>query len=344
MPKRINNIFEKKIKFKNMYDAYVRASKLKHSNKEVIIFEMDLATNLYTLLSDIYFGRYKTGIYRKFVVYEPKKREIMSLPFRDRVLQQWYVEEFIKPIFVPKFVKDTYACLSDRGLHIAVKNLQKYMKKCYLKNNNFYILKCDISKFFNSIDKTILFSIISRKIKDKKFLECTQKIIFDGTYKIGIPIGNYTSQFFANIYMNELDHFVKEVLRIKYYVRYMDDFVLLVKDREDAIYCKEKMAEFLEEKLHLKLNKKTNYFKNSQGVSFCGYHIYINKIKLLNQNKKKIYKKVKKWNELYRNNELDLMKTAECLKAWEGHAKLGNNYEYIKKIKKKCDWYYEGEL
>ena len=322
MSKRVNNFFKSKITFMKMYEAYLRSSKCKHENKEVIEYEMDLAMNLSNLVEDVKNKTYKTGFYRKFTVYEPKERIILSLPFKDRVLQQWYVEEFIKPIFMPKLVKDTYACLKGKGLHSAVKNLQGYMRKKYKNNSDFYILKCDISKFFNSIDKKILFNIISRKVKDKDFLDLTKKIIFDGTYKIGIPIGNYTSQFFANIYLNELDHFVKEKLGIKYYVRYMDDFILLVDSKEMAIEIKNKISEFLDKNVKLKLNKKTNYFKCKQGVCFCGYHVYIDKIKLLNQNKKKIYKKVVEWNKLYENNELDIMRSAESLKAWMGHASL----------------------
>lgn len=322
MPKRIDNFFDEKITFMKMYEAYMRASKCKHENKEVIEYEMDLGTNLANLTEAIKNKEYKTGIYRKFIVYEPKERVILSLPFRDRVLQQWYVEEFIKPIFMPKFIEDSYACLKGRGLHGAVKKLQGYMKKEYRQNPDFYILKCDVAKFFNNIDKNILYSIICRKVKDENFLDLTRKIIFDGTYKIGIPIGNYTSQFFANIYLNELDHFVKEKLKIKYYVRYMDDFILLLENKEEALEIKEKLAEFLDEKLKLQLNKKTNYFKNKQGVCFCGYHVYVNKIKLLNKNKKRIYKRVREWNELYETKELDIMKAAESLKAWTGHAKL----------------------
>ena len=104
MPKRVNNIIYQKVKFKKMYEAYERASKGKHQNKEVILFEMDLGANLLSILNDIYYGRYKIGIYRKFLVYEPKERVILALPFRDRVMQQWYVEEFIKPIFLPKMI------------------------------------------------------------------------------------------------------------------------------------------------------------------------------------------------------------------------------------------------
>lgn len=129
----------------------------------------------------------KYGIYRQFKVYEPKERIILSLPFRDRVFHQWYVEEFIKPIFMTKFIKDTYACIPNRGLHGAVYRFQYFMNRKYKENPNFYIIKFDISKFFYSIDKKILYKIISRRIKDKMFLNCTKRLIFDGT-ALGIPI------------------------------------------------------------------------------------------------------------------------------------------------------------
>ena len=342
MPKRVNNIFYQKVKFRKMYEAYERASKGKHQNKEVILFEMDLGANLLSILNDVYFGRYKIGIYRKFIVYEPKERTILALPFRDRVMQQWYVEEFIKPIFLPKMIDQTYACIKDRGAHLAVTTLNRYMKEKYKLNSNFYILKADISKFFNNIDKQILYKLIEKRVKDKAFLKCTKSLIFDGTPKKGIPIGNYTSQFFANIYLTELDHFVKENLRIKYYVRYMDDFILLLDSKEEAIRVLKEVRKFLNEKLQLDLNKKTNYFKANQGVTFLGYHVYLRKIRLLNSNKKRIYKRVKYWNELYDKNELDIFKAAEGLKSWVGHANLGDNYKYIQKIKNKCKWYYKG--
>lgn len=340
MPKRINNIFKDSLTFKKMYNAYYRAAKGKHQTKEVILFEMDLATNLTNILRDISKQNYKSGIYRKFKIYEPKERLILALPFRDRVVHQWYVEEFIKPIFLPKMIEDSYACLPEKGVHKAVKKLQYYMIKAKKENEEFYILKCDISKFFYNIDKQILYDIIIRYVKDKDFINITNKIIFDGTYKIGIPIGNYTSQYFANIYLNELDHFIKEELRIKYYIRYMDDFVLIVQNKEKAKYIKEQIKEYLKNTLKLDLNNKTNYFKNKQGVSFCGYIIFTNKIVLKNYNKKKIYKRVRKWNIEYEKGKLDMVNAANSLKSWMGHASHTNSYGYTNKILNKCKWIY----
>lgn len=340
MPKSLNNIFYDKLKFSKMLSAYNRASKNKHKCKEVIIYELDLVANIINVLKQLNTGTYTVGNYRQFKVYEPKERIIQSLPFKDRVVQQWYVEEFIKPIFVPKFIQDTYACIEGRGVHSAVKKLNKYMYKYSKTKKDFYILKCDVSKFFYNINKNVLYKIIKRYIKDKTFLELTKKLIWHDKNEIGIPIGNYTSQYFANIYLNELDHFVKEKLKIKYYVRYMDDFVLLLENKEECKNILEKIKEFLNNKLELKLNKKTNYFKSSQGVIFCGYKIYKTHIMLKKENKKKIIKKIKNWNKLYSKNKLDLKDATLRLNSWIGHAHNADTFYLINEMIKKCNWLY----
>lgn len=341
MSKRVNNIFFDKLKFKNMIAAYEKTSQGKKKYKEIINYEMDLANNITQTLKQLYNGTYQVGKYREFQIYEPKKRIIQSLPFKDRIVQQWYVEEFIKPIFIPKFIEDTYACIDGRGVHKGVKKLNRYMYNYSKKNENLYILKCDISKFFYSINKEKLFNIIKRKVKDKQFLELTKLLIYHNNELKGIPIGNYTSQYFANIYLNELDHFVKEKLKIKYYVRYMDDFILLLKDKEQAKEALNEIREFLENKLDLKLNKKTNYFKMKQGVIFCGYKIYNDHILLRKDNKKKIYKKVKNWNKLYYQNKLDLKQTCIRLNSWIGHAQNADTYLLVQKVKRNCEWLYD---
>lgn len=341
MPKSVNNIFYEKLKFSKMLEAYERASKNKHKCREVILYELDLANNIIKTLKSLYNGNYKVGTYHKFKVYEPKERIIQSLPFQDRIVQQWYVEEFIKPIFVPKFIEDTYACIEGKGVHKGVKKLNKYMYEYSKKNKDFYILKCDVSKFFYSINKQILFNIIERYVKDKAFLKLTKILIYSDNNTIEIPIGNYTSQYFANIYLNKLDHYVKEQLKVKYYVRYMDDFILLLKDKEQCKEILQKIRKFLEEKLELKLNKKTNYFKAKQGVNFCGYKIFSTHILLKKENKKKIKNKVKKWNKLYSKNNLDLRETTIKLNSWIGHAQNADTYLLINKIIKQCNWLYK---
>ena len=246
MCKTIKTKFDDKLSFVKLLEAHERASKNKKMKKEVIVYEMDLETN----------DNYKIGKYREFIVYEPKERVIKSLPYQDRIVHQWYVEEFIKDFYYKRFIKDTYACIEGRGNHKAVENVQKDMRKIKRKNKDYYVLKCDIKKYFYNIDKEILINILRKNIKDTKLLTFTKIILDDGNEK-GIPIGNYTSQWFANIYLNELDHYVKDVLRIKYYVRYMDDFIFLLENKEKCKEILNKVRNFIEIELHLKLNEKS---------------------------------------------------------------------------------------
>lgn len=298
MSKTIKNVFDEHLTFVKLLEAEQRASIGKKNKKEVILFEMDLETNIIKILNELKNDTYKFGKYRSFIIYEPKERLIRSLPFRDRIVHQWYIEEFIKPFMYKRFIKDTYACLDDKGTHKAVEITQKYMKRMKKKYGKYYILKCDIKKYFYSIDKSILINILSNLISDKKLMSFTYKILADGE-NISIPIGNYTSQWFANIYLNELDHYVKEKLCVKYYVRYMDDFIFLLKDKEECKFVLNNIRAFLSEKLHLELNHKTKYYPSTMGINFCGFRIFETHRLLRNRCKKKIKKNINLWNRLY---------------------------------------------
>ena len=332
MPKTIKNIFLTKLTFEKMLSAHIRASKGKKTKKEVILFEMNLETNLIRIIDEIKNGTYKFGEYREFIIYEPKERIIKSLHYRDRIVHQWYVEEFIKPYFYKRFIKDTYACLDERGTHNAVINVQNQMRNASsVYGNDYYILKTDIKKYFYSIDKEILLKIISSKIKDKMLLEFSKKILDDGN-TLGIPIGNYTSQFFANIYLNELDHYVKENLKIKFYTRYMDDQIFLLRNKQEAALVFKLVSSFVGAHLNLKLNHKSKYYPNKLGVDFCGYIIYPTHILLRKRFKKKIKKKIKTWIYLKENNRLYVHKFLLSYNSFLGHASHSNSYNYIQKI------------
>lgn len=184
---------------------------------------------------------------------------------------------------------------------------------------DFWILKCDISKFFYNIDKNILFDILSKYIADKRLLDFTHLLIFDGTdnmNKKGIPIGNYTSQFFANIYMNELDQYVKHILKCKYYVRYMDDFIILLKTKQECIEIKKLIEKFIDSHLELKLNAKSRYYPYSMGVNFCGYRTFTTHRLLRVSSKIKIKNNVKKWNKLWHLNKLDTKQAIMSINSW----------------------------
>lgn len=341
MPKKIKNCFYKNLTFDKLLKAHQRARKHKSYKHSVIKFELNLENNIVNLLNNIRNWNYHIGEYYNFVIYEPKERLIKALPYIDRIVHQWYIEEFIKPYIIPRFISTSFACLSDKGTHKAVKCVQKQMREFQKNNENFWILKCDIRKFFYSIDPYILFDIMKKYIADKALLKFTWLIIFDGRPpgdNVGIPIGNYTSQFFANIYMNELDQFVKRELKIQYYVRYMDDFILLLPTKKDCINIKKIIEEFIESKLHLSLNNKSKYYPCKMGVNFCGYRIFPTHILLRNSSKKKIKKNVKKWNNLYANQILDVGKALQSLNSWLGHSSHCNSYKLQNKILDNCNF------
>lgn len=332
MSKSIKNIYDEKLNYINLLNAYNRAIKNKREKREILKFGVDLETNLIGILNELKTGKYKIGKYKTFIIYEPKMRKIMSLPFKDRIVQQWYIAEFIKPFICSRFISDTYACINERGTHKAVYKVQKYMRAMKRKYGSYYVLKCDISKYFYTVDRDILYNILKSFIKDKKLLKLTHLFVYDDDAKKGIPIGNYTSQYFANIYLNGFDHYVKEILKVKYYVRYMDDFVLLLKDKEECKKMKEKIEIYLNSNLKLKLNNKTNYYPNKMGVNFCGFRIFETHRLLRIRCKAKIKKNVLLWNKLYDEDRLNSKKFELSWNSYLGHSRHANSYNFNKKM------------
>lgn len=326
-----------------MYDAFLRARQNKTTRNEVIVFEYYVERNVVKLVDTITNGSYRIGNYKEFKVYEPKERLIKALPFEDRVVHQWFVHEFLITYVVPKFIYDSYACLEGKGTHEAVNRLEYFMYKAKLEYKDYYVLKMDIKKFFYSIDPNILFELLKKYFKDKALLELSSKLIFCEEDELGIAIGNYTSQYFANIYLNELDQFVKHKLRVRYYLRYMDDFILLVKNKEIAKEIFHQIEKFLKEKLNLELNHKSKYFPHSMGIDFCGYRVF-NTHKLVRvRSKKQMRGRIRYWNKLYAEDNLNVKDVVQSFTAWRGHIKHANSYNLYNKYIAKLDFHCEIE-
>ena len=338
MSKSIKNSFYKKLTFDSLINAHDRARINKNYKKEVLLFNIDLETNICNILKKLKENTYTPGIYRTFTIYEPKERIIKSLPYVDRIIQQWYIYEFIKPYVIPRLINSTCACVPGKGTHYASNLIQKYMRKMKREYGSYYILKCDIKKYFYSIDKLILFNIMKKYISDKKLIDLTKLLIFD-TNDDGIPIGNYTSQYFANIYLNELDYYVKNDLNIKYYVRYMDDFIILIDSKKTAKELKSKIESFLKNKLNLSLNNKSKYYPSDLGVNFCEYIIYETHKLLRKRSKKNIKKRIKLWNYLSQVNKLNEHKMILEWNSFIGHAKHSNSYNFIRSLDNKINNY-----
>ena len=332
MPKRVNNIYVGNITFSKLLEAHNKCKKHKRFKRQVIEFEMNLENNLLKIGRELLNETYKFSEYFEFTIYEPKERKIKTLEYRDRVVQTWYVENFLKPNFERSYIRDTYACIENRGTHKAVDKIQDYLRKADKQYEEVWVLKCDIRKFFFNVDREILYNLIKRKTKDKYFLNLTKKIIFYDNEEIGIPIGNYTSQIYANIYLNELDKYIKEELEVKYVVRYMDDFVLLLNNKIIAKKVLEKISIFLKERLKLELNAKTAYFKAKQGVNFCGFRIWKTHRLLREQSKKKMRRKLKNFEKLYKEGRIELSYITACINSWKGHAKHCNSYNLVNKL------------
>ena len=284
------------------------------------------------LEKELKLGGYKPGIYKYFKVYEPKERVILAATYRDRVVHQWYVENFIEPYFVPQFIETSYAGIKERGMHKASKDVQKAMKIAKDKWNEYYILKMDVAKYFQNIDKRILWSIIKRKIKDRKLLWLTKVILMSTEGMTGLPLGNYTSQMFANIYLNELDQYAKHVLKCKYYFRYMDDIVIICENKTIAQNNLKMLSEFAKTNLKLTFNSKTKIFKNIQGVNFCGYKINENRLKIRNQSNYRMKRKLKLYTKQLKSGNITLPEIQRCIAGWTGYVKHADTFNLMKSM------------
>ncbi|MDR1831626.1 MAG: hypothetical protein LBQ97_02690 [Fusobacteriaceae bacterium] len=230
-----------------------------------------LDENLFALQDALQTGQYTHGDYHEFMVTEPKERKIRALPFPDRVLQH-AVYSVIEPLFDKKFYVHSYACRHDKGGHAASSQLKSWLYQAHRRNIDLYCLKCDVRKFFNSVDLQILYEILKKKIKDKKLLWLFRRILDLPNETIGLPIGNLTSQLFANIFLNEIDKYIVNEIRPAHYIRYMDDFLLLDANKAKLQEARSYIEIYLRDRLHLDLNLKvTRLFPVRMGVEFVGY-------------------------------------------------------------------------
>ena len=331
MAKTIRNQFDKYLTYKNLMRAHRLSRKGKTTKREVILFDLKKEEYIQWLLEQLKTGQYQHGGYRIFKITIPKERVIQASRYMDRVVHRWVVDSFLKPYFETQFISTTYACIKNRGMHMAALDVQKAMKHCKKIWEDYYILKMDVSKYFQNIDKSILINILKRKIKDKKLLNLMNKIIYSTKDKKGLPIGNYTSQTLANIYLNEVDQYAKHILKCKYYFRYMDDTIILLRTKKEAKEVLEKIKTFLEDNLKLTLNSKTQIFKSKQGVNFCGYKINEYRLKIRDRGKRNLKNKVKYLENQIKKGKMSTNEAYRYLCGHFGYIKIAN----VKNLKNK---------
>lgn len=324
MARTIRNEYDKALTYENLMKAHLQSRKGKGYRKEIILFNLKQEEYIMWLYEQLKTGKYRHGGYTEFYVTQPKLRRIEKSKYIDRIVHRWYVNSFIEKYYIPQFISTSYACLKGKGMHKACLDLQKAMKHCKTVWGEYYILKMDIRKYFENINKDILLQIMQRKIKDQKLLWLTKEIIYSNQGKTGLPIGNYTSQMYANIYLNELDQYIKHNLKCKYYYRYMDDAVILINTKDEAKEMLERIKKFLEVKLQLELNQKTQIFKSKQGVNFCGYKINEYRLKIRDRGKRKLKKKVKSLKEKVESGEISSKEAKLYLAGHLGYIKIAN--------------------
>ncbi|MBI5699768.1 RNA-dependent DNA polymerase [Candidatus Saganbacteria bacterium] len=322
--KRYGQLFGKICSFDNLLKAARKAQRGKRLKTSTSEFNLRLETELLKLQKELQDRTYRIGRYKQFYIYDPKKRLISALPYRDRVAQHALCN-VIEPIFDQSFIHDTYACRKDKGSHSAVNRFTTYCRM------NKYALKCDIKSYFASIDHDVLFEMLKKKTKDPNALWLI-KLIIDSTLSPGIPIGNLASQIFANLYLDGLDHYLKETVKCKYYLRYMDDLIVFDNDKGRLNEIKGAMGEYLRSlKLELHPNKSQTYL-TAKGIVFLGYKVYPTHRLVVKQNVKRLRKRIKRYFELLRLKLITPQKIICSVQSWLGYAIHADSFNLRRKI------------
>lgn len=342
--KRYGNLWQKIIDWQNLLLASNLAQKGKRFRPNVIEFNHNREQELFKLQTELKTKTYHPGNYKSFYIYEPKPRLISAAPYRDRVIHHALCNIII-PLLEPSFIIDTYANRVGYGTHRALKRFIKYAR------SSDYILQCDLKKYFPSIDHQILKQIIRTKIKCVDTLWLIDLIIdnsnpqesliiyFTGddlltplTRRKGLPIGNLTSQFFANFYLNNFDHFIKETLKCQKYVRYVDDFALFSDNKNYLKSAKIAIEAYLQDLRLILHPQKTQLFKTDRGANFVGFRVLPQTIRVRNDNLRRARVRLKRLQKSYGQGKTNLKKLIQRLQSWEAHLKHGDTYKLRKSI------------
>jgi retron-type reverse transcriptase len=331
MDKIDQSLFERICSLENLFLAWSLFSLGKHTKSDVMAFEYQLEDNLFILRDQLVSGSYRHDPYRPFTIYDPKRRNIHKATVKDRIIHQALVN-VIEPFFEKRFIFDSFSCRVEKGTHAAVKRLRRFLSQTSKNDTRtVYALKCDVRRFFASVDHGILLALIERVIKDEPTLGLIKGIIksFSMDLQSGLPLGNLTSQLFANVYLNELDRFVKFDLREKYYIRYCDDFVILTPSRSKALNLANKINSFLKTQLCMEMHpKKTTIRTWEQGIDLLGYVLMPNATVLRTKTVKRILKRV----------------THQNLPSYTGLCKHADAYELERLLRTKAAYLSQADL
>jgi hypothetical protein len=323
----------------DLFQAYFDARKNKRNTINALMFELHFESNIFRLFDEIISGKYKPSRSICFIVNQPVKREIFASDFRDRVVHH-FIYNYISAIFDKTFINDSYSCRVGKGTHYGIKRIDKFIRSCSQNySKDAYILKLDIQGYFMSIKRTLLFQKIKQTLYSKMHLvdfdlalimsliektifndptsNCVvkgnkrdwnglpkDKSLFSSQSNCGLPIGNLTSQLFANIYLNDFDHFIKRDLHIKYYGRYVDDFLLVHNDKDYLKSVIPILRDYLNKELQIKLHEKKIYLQHySKGVMYLGAVLKPHRNYIANRTKGNFYRAIIKQNKIVNDHK-----------------------------------------
>jgi len=311
--KRLGNLYQEVVRQENLIDAFQDAIKNKKSKRAVYYFQINFGREISKLKDELEEGSYKPMPYKRFFVFEPKKREIFAPAFRDIVVQH-AVYRVVYPLCEKTFISESHGCRKNYGIHSAREYIKKVVKE---SSQHDYYLQLDIKKYFYSFDRAVLRQIIEKKIKDEKLVNLMMMFAEFDSDK-GVPIGNLLSQLYGLMYLNPLDHFIKRELKIKNYVRYVDDFVLIGLKLDEARRLKTEVEDYIRKSLMMELSKY-KIMRISNGIDFAGYRIWNNR------------SLVRKYS-IYKFRRACKKERIESLISMIGHAWNTDTVKYYKKL------------
>lgn len=332
-------MYEDVLRFKNLYAGLKKSCRNVRWKASVVGYESNALVNTLRLQEDLMNGKYKIGAYQIFKIHEPKERTIVATKIRDRQFQRSLCDNSFYSEITKSFIYDNGACLKGRGTDFTLKRMKKHLCQYYRQfGTEGWVLKCDIRKFFDSTPHEVAKEAVIKRVSDKRVSDAVCNIVDSFEGEKGIGLGSQVSQLIQLAVLDDLDHYIKEHLHIKHYVRYMDDFVLVHQDKEHLKYCRKEIERILAEK-GLVLNEKTKLHPLKQGIKLMKWRFLIKptgKIIMTPQHKKKaiIKRKIRKlWNrELL--GLVDAGTTAECMQSMLANLYKGNTYNLIQKLKK----------
>lgn len=330
--------FEKVIDFENLYNAYRRSKKGKGYKVSAAKFATKALEGVHLIKEMLEDRTYTVAPYNQFKVFEPKERVIKAGAFKDKVVQHSLCDNVLLPKLKDIFIQNNFAGQKGKGTLFGLDQLRNDMLSFYGEHGtDGYILKCDITKFFYTIDHEVLRHIIYRHFEDEG-VRWLCDLYIDSTEGLGLPLGNQISQVFALLYLNNMDHMIIEELDIKYYGRYMDDFYLICHSKEHLKYCLKRITEHVHS-LKLTLNNKTQIIPFKNGVDFLGFHTYVTVEgrvirKLKGSNKRHIKKELRKKSKLVKSGKMSMQEFNESYRSWKNHALHGNCIKLVNNMDK----------